>query len=236
MNRRSIILSIIGFLLLISGYSYFRSYIDQISFVIAFDKVTSIIINEIWELFSSPTIFIAILIILLLIAFKENLLTLFPAIKEIKAGSFSAIIDYSQIEKMLSSKTSDLDLTKDLDTKRKKEDVQNYLIKRLGKETLMFFLELDGKSDEFSEMLKTAEQFHIGIGGGYLASDSFIELDVDSKRLYLLGNLLVLLNVTFPAFFDKHVDDNGEGTRTLKDGLRNKMEMQLKVLEQREKG
>ncbi len=235
MNRKTIILNIIGFLLLISGYSYFRSYIDQISFVVALDKVTSIIISEVWKLFSSPTIFIAILIVLLLVAFRENLLTLFPAIKEIKAGSFSAIIDYSQIGKMLSAKSSDLDLTKDLDTKKKKEDVQNYLVERLGKETLMFFLELDGKSDEFSETLKIAEQFHVG--GKYLDDDSLRKLDNASKKLYLLGNLIVLLKVMFPAFFDAHIDDNfEEGTRTLKDGLRSKMEMRLKILEQQENG
>jgi len=186
MNRKRIALNIIGFFLIIVGYSYFRSYIDQIGFVFALDKVISIIISEIWKVLSSPTIFIATLIVLLLISFRENLLKFFPAIKEIKAGSFSAIIDYSQIENLLSAKSNELESAKDLDTKKKKEDVQNYLLERIGKETLTFFLELDGNSNEFSETLKTAERLHLG--ERYLDDNSLKKLEVISKMVNWRSN------------------------------------------------
>jgi hypothetical protein len=126
MKRKTITLNIIGFLLLIIGYSYFRSYIDQIKFIVALDKVISTIISEAWKLLSSPTIFIALIIVILIFLFKENLQKLFPAIKEIKAGSFSAIIDSSQLGKLLISQTDDLELEATLDSKKKKEDVLEF--------------------------------------------------------------------------------------------------------------
>lgn len=234
MKRKNIILNIILFLFVVTGYSYFRSYIDQVKFIVALDSTVSLIIAELWKLASSPTIFISLIVVILILSFKENLLMIFPAIKEIKAGSFSAIIDYSKLDKLLSTNLDGFESAKDINTKKKQEDVTNYLLDRLGKETLLFFLEIDGKPLEISQILKIAESNHVGENS--MLDEDFKKLDSLSKFNYLLGNFVVLIKLTFPAFFYKNVDDDGEVTRTLKEGIRTKIEARLKLLDLQEVG
>ena len=69
-----------------------------------------------------------------------------------------------------------------------------------------------------------------------MLDEDFKKLDSLSKFNYLLGNFVVLIKLTFPAFFYKNVDDDGEVTRTLKEGIRTKIEARLKLLDLQEVG
>jgi hypothetical protein len=100
---------------------------------------------------------------------------------------------------------------------------------RLSKETLLYFLEIDGRSfDEPIKYIWLAEKFFVG--QNTMDEDSYEKLDDFSRKLYLIGNMAVLTRLAFPAFFNKKFDNDMNVVRVLKDGVRAKIEERLKVI------
>ncbi len=135
-RQKLFILSIfISLVLVIISYSFLRSYLDGQSFLFALDKVVSNIFSELWKFVSTPLIFVSLMIALFIYAARENILLLFPAIKEISAGSFSAKIEYPQTNTVLAEELSN---TPKLDQNQSDLFIEIFL-NNLKENTLLFY-------------------------------------------------------------------------------------------------
>lgn len=88
MRRRITFLAAVVLLLaLISAY---RTYIDHSPFLLSFDRLARAIVSETWKVLSTPTVFLAAILALVLIAYREQLAPLALGLREVTFGTFTA--------------------------------------------------------------------------------------------------------------------------------------------------
>jgi len=161
---------ILIFVLIIAGFSFLRSEVDQISLLIAFDKIITNVISSIWNLITAPAVFISTLTVLLLWKYKSEILAIIPYIREVKAGSVSALFE-SPADRQLenSSKTTIGESASEvaesgilLSDNKKTLEVRARFV---GKASIKYLFDLDGKLlnpkqavDKFRQHLKMLEK------------------------------------------------------------------------------
>jgi hypothetical protein len=156
-------------IVLIGGYSYFRSIATNINFIVAVDQILLVIIGEVWKFISTPTVFIAFLASILLWTFRENVRTIFPALRELSAAGISAKFDYPRDQPKdtilidVASATGKLlppNITKTQPSNQQDEQLFiKVIISRLAPETCNFLLDLDNKmltTSGVTERIQTA--------------------------------------------------------------------------------
>jgi hypothetical protein len=184
-----------------------RSYLDGQSFLIALDKVVSNLFGELWKFISTPLIFVSLIVALFVYTVRENILLLFPAIKEISAGSFSAKIEYPHSGNGL---VEELSAFPKLD-QNKSDFVAEILLNSLREETLLFLLYMNKKDNsvKWADIFSIMEQYKIGTK----SINNYDKLSDEQKRAYLAGTYHALKGLTFKYIFDY---DKTNQTLTLK--------------------
>ncbi|MCJ7584298.1 MAG: hypothetical protein MUO30_05955 [Anaerolineales bacterium] len=215
---------------LIAFYSYFHSIVSNVAFIVTLDQILSTIISELWKFISTPTIFIASLVIIILWLFRKNISAIFPAIKQIKAGSFSATIDYSDISKSVSESQTSSDVQNKIELTDEFLDV---ITRQFGEKTWNFLLDIDDKiltlDDHVARYKKIAYLFE--------DEDSMNEFEkafgIDSLRIFYYGVFKMNGAAFRNLLFDVKISENlMSGSYTLKPKFRHKLEARLKEIEQ----
>lgn len=172
---RSIIIA-----LLIGLYSLFKSNVDSISYIKSLDLVLSIIIHEGWKFISSPSIFLTLVAAFFLWEFRDNILSMFPAIKEIKAGPFSASLNYAvqnsliEIPNIEAQNTANQTNEAQEVSVKQNEEIINYIINRSGLRSCQLYLAVDKSSLTVNDWIRKMSEFEI--------YDSIIKTDDEKLR------------------------------------------------------
>jgi hypothetical protein len=216
------------FFALIGITALFRAVLDKIAYLIALDIVISTVIRELWKFITTPTIFIAILIAYVLWIFRKNIIAILPAIKEIKAGSFSATLDYAPENKSGSTDDNSATVTIDKYQTEYQTEAVDVIINELGEIACNIFLSFDEKVSSTDDWLnKFLEK-------DYLEFSSLTGISENDKRNVYIGVFKTLEAYIFDFLFSmKLSNDNNTAYITLLPGIREKLEARLQYLQNR---
>lgn len=84
-------------LVVLAIVSAYRAYIDHKPFPLAFDSLITTIIGELWKVISTPTVFIATILGIVLLTYRRQLSPFISALREISVGSISAKLEPERI-------------------------------------------------------------------------------------------------------------------------------------------
>ncbi|MBC7876146.1 MAG: hypothetical protein H7Y59_03160 [Anaerolineales bacterium] len=144
---------ILAIILVLLSFSFLRSTVDRTPLLVAFDETLITVISSIWTLITAPTIFIGILIIFLLWKYQSEIVALIPNLRELKAGTLSAVFENAQYPQ---DKSLEGWSTSAIENTTSPSDINNEIIssdtillkeiaKMLGSSSSDFLLSLDGK-------------------------------------------------------------------------------------------
>lgn len=142
-----ILIWVLVFFAVILIYSWFRTVIDKTNLLVSFDKTFSLVIQNIWEFISIPTIFISLIILIVCWNFRDPINHFFTKIKELKYKDFSAAIDFEDSKNFEYTQVTNPNNNEQIISK----------ISFLGKRTTTVFLEIGDKIlnlDELIEIIK----------------------------------------------------------------------------------
>jgi hypothetical protein len=218
---------IIAISILIILYSLFRSTASKITFIDAFDQVTSLILIEAWKFISTPTIFLGVLAFILIWSFRKSIESVFPGLKEFKAGSFSALFDTPAIQSITQTR---IDISgAEVANKQENQDeiIAERFIAAIEKTTCHFLLELDNKqftvADAAAKLMNETS---------VLKSTASLLTDEDERLVFYAGVFRTLYDYVLPALFKINVSDNEKLARfKLKADIREKLEKRIFQLE-----
>jgi hypothetical protein len=196
--------------------------------MVALDQVISTLISEGWIFISTPTIFIALLATFLLWRFKDSIQAIIPAIKELRAGSFSAEMDFSKLDSIIQKPTADpIAAEIQIEAPTTNNDLKvDFILNSMGKESLIFILGMDGKNLDGSQIMRLLDKYNVG-----KRHVVFEELSDDNKLGYFLGVYIIFYRLFFPYLFRKEDQDDNEedGVRyILRAGIKEKIYARLK--------
>lgn len=215
---------VIGILLFIALYALFHSFVKAIPYIQVLDQVLSTIINEGWKFISNPTIFIVIIIAIVVWRTRERLLSLFPAIREIKAGAFSARLDYSQINNIIKSEENkDIKPVKSESMDINSEVVGSYLIEHFTKETLNFLMALDNRAFDGADIYHKVQEFKLG--SAHVVD--FETLEKNTRLGFYLGIYILFYRLFFPRFYTKEDNEYSGLKFILKPKIKEQIEKRL---------
>lgn len=149
--RKKLIIVLLFFAVILI-YSWFRTVIDKTSLLISFDKIFSLVIQEIWKFISIPTIFISLVLLIVCWNFRDPINNIFTKIKELKYKDFSAAIDVGDRKDYVSNQGTNLN---------NKDQIKSR-ISVLGKRTIAVLLEVGDKilsKDEVIKIIKKNDLF-----------------------------------------------------------------------------
>ncbi len=89
--------ALIPVLLVLVIVSAYRAYIDDKPFLLAFDSLVTIIISEFWKVISTPTVFIATILGVVLLTYRKQASPFISALREISIGNISAKLEPERI-------------------------------------------------------------------------------------------------------------------------------------------
>ena len=184
-----------AFILLIVGYSYLRSSIDNIPFLVALYSLLTKLASKLWHFLTEPVIFIAVLIFIMLLLFRKPIIMLIPEIKGIKGIKFSdnfsqplitpVIEELSHISKISSRKVSAPETN----------PVITWFIEH-GADTkvIQLMVDLDGREVTKSEVLSKIDE--LGLISETIPSNAHQIL----KAAFYRGTFESLYDYVFPIF------------------------------------
>jgi hypothetical protein len=217
---------IIALSILIILYSLFRSTASKITFIDAFDQVTSLILIEAWKFISTPTIFLGVLAFILIWSFRKSIESVFPGLKEFKAGSFSALFDTPAIQ-VITQTRSDISGAEFINEQEMQDEIiAERFITSLEITTCHFLLGLDNKQftvfEVSTKMMNEAE---------VLKNTANLLMNEDEQLVFYAGVFRTLYDYVLPALFIINVSDNEKLAQfTLKAGVREKLEKRMDQL------
>lgn len=144
MRRRITFLAAVVFLLaLISAY---RTYIDHSPFLLSFDRLARAIVSEIWKILSTPTVFLAAILALVLIAYREQLAPLALGLREVTFGAFTAKFLARQALALEEESVEQTIRTQEENAPRLADSTKREIVGNLSQETCLYFLQVANKS------------------------------------------------------------------------------------------
>jgi hypothetical protein len=224
-NRLKNIGIILATLTLLFLYTLFRSIVSSITFLNAFDIVSSNIITELWKFISTPTIFLGLLAFILIWRFRNSIESVFPGLKELKAGSFSALFETPILQDSDQSITELPNKKIDKNEANLEEKILDRTIDSLGKKFIQFFLDVDGKSFTPDEIVRKLAE--------YKPYETFLISENERVRIgYYGGVYRAVLGHVMRKIFIINVHEDKKGSNfNLKAGIREKLENRLNMLE-----
>jgi hypothetical protein len=103
-SMRKIIVPILVFaslLILLGLVGWYRSYVDQVSFLTAFDAIAVVVVERLWELLTNSIVLTSLAIYAILWASRKKLPAILSALEEIKAGAVSVKFDTTKLTQAL---------------------------------------------------------------------------------------------------------------------------------------
>ncbi|MBK9924351.1 MAG: hypothetical protein IPP66_03585 [Anaerolineales bacterium] len=218
-------LSICGIFVLIFVYALFQAQALDTKFIVSLYTILSAIIYELWKLISNPTVFIALLILVVIRMFRENIENIFPAIKELSAGSLSAKFEFPEVKFPLSNTTQSI-----LDKTSEAENVvARRIIDTLGISSCNVLLKIDNlplNVLEFISILSDEKLFSVN----YEFYSKRVEIDI--TNIYYDGILRSLWVYVIPHLMDKqYIEGNKIVRMNFKPGIRKLIKDHLQELE-----
>jgi hypothetical protein len=203
-------------------YSFLRSEVDKTVFIVAFDKVLSTLLIELWKFVSNPIIFIALLVFFVLWIYKDNIVTIFPSIREIKAGSFSATLDFAKPEANINSKVQESNLPIKIDPI---DFSQKILLEHIEVKWLKLLLDIDNKIITVNEFTELMQKLEIRFSNLSLAFKNG-----NPKLIYYFyyGMMITYLQFLVPTLLTQKDIEYARAYFTLNSGIREKIEKILK--------
>lgn len=143
MRRRITFLAAVVLLLaLISAY---RTYIDHSPFLLSFDRLARAIVSEIWKILSTPTVFLATILALVLIAYREQLAPLALGLREVTFGAFTAKFLARQTRALEEESVEQTIRTQAENAPRLADSTKREIVGNLSQETCLYFLQVANK-------------------------------------------------------------------------------------------
>ncbi|HCR69828.1 MAG TPA: hypothetical protein DIW23_00160 [Anaerolineae bacterium] len=149
------IIIVVLFIVLIS---YYRAFIDDVSFLVALDKILNGLTNSIWILLQNSIVLIAVSVGIGFWILKDSFPKILMAITELRAGTFSAKFDASKLfyDEILekSNNTNEINITLN------KDEVIASIVEILSPKLCEYLLEVNQKElsiDEHSKLLAEKE-------------------------------------------------------------------------------
>ena len=196
-NKVTMVLIIVSsaFILLIAGYSYLRSSVDNVPFLFALSTLLAKLASKLWHFITEPVIFITVLIFIMLWLFRKPILMLIPEIKGIKGIKFSD--NFSQpvttpIPEELSStrkRSSGKGSTPEINP-----EIAWFMEHGAYLKVIQLMVDLDGKEVTKSEILSKIEE--LGLISELIPSNAHQIL----KAAYYRGAFESLYDYVFPIF------------------------------------
>jgi len=221
-----IVVIVLGVIL---AFSFLESIVNKLDFIKSFEVVLSTMIREFWKFISNPTIFLCITAAFLIWKFRQSIESVFPNLKEVKAGMVTASFEPlppqgTSYEKNIKSTHKDTSINQKI-SEDNASDV--YIINILGKKSCHFYIDIDGKALTKAALLREIEEREM--------FSSQLKTDDPTKRnLYFNGVFNVLWSYfVFRLFTVDLSDDNKTAHFNLKPGTREKLNDRLKYLEQK---
>lgn len=216
------ILTIIILIVPFIAYSWFRSVVSKIAFINVLDSLMSTVIVEIWKLISSPIIFVSLLVFILIWKFRNHIELMFPNVKEIKAGSFSALFEKTSLEtdyQLLSPKSS----KKDKNTIEEDKVIAENLLEGASLQALQLFLYFDGKILSGNDLREKMLEQKIGTNAVENQGEKI-------QKIYMNGVLRAYIPYVLKKLFEFDYEDEAKTKAifNLKKGLRKKIEDEIK--------
>jgi len=204
-------------------YTLFKSTVSGMPFLNALDVVTSNIITEAWRFVSTPTIFLGILVVFLILKFRNSIESVFPSLREFKAGSFSALFEIPVSP--LKIQSQDIKISAKEQEIFDEKIVESF-ITLFGKRSCEFFLYLDDKSLSLKQVYRKMNEIQLLSGS--------IETDETEKRLYFYaGAFRTIWSFVVPYFYNVEVSESSKISHFhLKAGIHDKLQAKLKILKE----
>jgi len=224
-NRLKNISITIAILASVFIYAVFKSEVSKVTFLTSLDIIISNIIAELWKFVSTPTIFLGILAFILIWRFRNSIESIFPGLKEFKAGSFSALFEIPTDKDSSESINEKPRIKTDKNEEILDEKIAERTIGLLGKRTTRLFLDIDGKSFALKDLLnKLAES---NLYESFLVSD-----DAKIREGFYAGIYRVMQTYVMRYLFVINLSEDGKIAHfKLKAGIREKIENRINQLE-----
>ena len=221
------LLVILGILFLVFFYAGFQSYATKSIFIISLYEVITTLIGEVWKLVSTPTVFVAGLLFIILWNYRTKIETIFPALRELSAGGVSAKFDFTDILPSLPNSRLE---PHDIALQDSSENlVREQIISHLGKRTSNLMLRLNDQSltvDEFIDKIQEAKLFSSHIEG----------YDPQQRRHFYYGVFNAIWIYIRPFLIDISFEQNYHVAQLkLKPGVKELVEARLESIEQKER-